>query len=158
MAILLAFAPFIVFAVVERFFGPAAGLIAAALVSAALLVRDWLGEGRTPKSLEAGTFCSWDAALYSVFGNPSWSVIGVRLCVDIGLLLIVLASIAVGRPFALQYARERVSPEFWASPQFLRTNYIVTGAWALAFVVMVLASNLPFSMSPACRRAWALSR
>ena len=68
MAILLAFAPFIVFAVVERFFGPAAGLIAAALVSAALLVRDWMGAGRTP-NLEAGTFLLFGAlALYSVFG------------------------------------------------------------------------------------------
>jgi signal transduction histidine kinase len=140
MGILLAFAPFIVFAIVERFFGPVAGLIAAALVSAALLVRDWMGAGRTPKILEVGTFLLFGAlALYSVFGNPSWSVIRVRLCVDVGLLLIVLASVAVGRPFTLQYARERVSPEYWASPQFLRTNYIITAAWALAFVVIVLA-------------------
>ncbi len=26
-----------------------------------------------------------------------------------------------------------------ASPQFIRTNYIITGAWALAFGVMVMA-------------------
>src|SRR5689334_12198735 len=51
--------------------------------------------------------------LYAVLEEPTWSVIGVRLCVDSGLLLIVLVSMAVGRPFTLQYAREQVAREFW---------------------------------------------
>jgi hypothetical protein len=59
--------------------------------------------------------------------------------VDMGLFLIVLISMAVGRPFTLQYAREQVAPEFWSSPEFARTNYITTAAWALAFFVMVIA-------------------
>ena len=46
-------------------------------------------------------------AVYALLGGPAWTVIGVRLRVDAGLLLIVLASMAVGRPFTLQYARER---------------------------------------------------
>ena len=56
-----------------------------------------------------------------------------------GLLLVVLASMAAGRPFTLQYARDQVAPEFWDQPEFIRTNYVITGAWALAFAVMVLA-------------------
>ena len=78
-------------------------------------------------------------AVYAVLAKPSWSVIGVRLCVDVGLFLIVLTSLAVGRPFTLQYAREQVAPEFWTSPAFVRTNYIITAVWALAFLVMVTA-------------------
>jgi tryptophan-rich sensory protein len=66
-------------------------------------------------------------------------VIGVRLCVDAGLLVIVLVSMAVGRPFTLQYAREQVAPEFWHRPDFIRTNYVITAVWALAFAVMVIA-------------------
>ena len=140
MSILLAFAPFIVFAVVERLTGPVAGLITGALVSLALLMRDLMTSDRSPKILEIGTallFCG--LALCAGLGTMSWSVIGVRLCVDAGLLLIVLVSMAVGRPFTLQYAREQVSPKFWNSPAFVRTNYVITGIWAVAFAVMVIA-------------------
>jgi hypothetical protein len=61
------------------------------------------------------------------------------LRVDLGLLLIVLVSLALRRPFTLQYAREQVPEEFWSSPQFVRTNYVITAVWALAFAVLVVA-------------------
>ncbi|HTH96793.1 MAG TPA: hypothetical protein VL574_05205 [Stellaceae bacterium] len=140
MGILLAFAPFIVFALVDRVVGATEGLIAGAVVSVALLLRDWVTPGRSPKILEIGTTILFGAlALYAVFGGPAWSIIGVRLRVDLGLLLIVLVSMALRRPFTLQYAREQVSAEFWDSPQFMRTNYVITAVWALAFVVLVIA-------------------
>jgi hypothetical protein len=140
MGILLAFAPFIVFAVVDRIATPSAGLIAGALVSAALLLRDIVTPGHAPKILEVGTFLLFGGlALYAIFGGALLSVIGVRLLVDSGLLLIVLGSMAVRQPFTLQYAREQVLAELWDSPSFIRTNYIITGVWALAFAVMVMA-------------------
>jgi hypothetical protein len=140
MGILLAFAPFIVFAVVNTIASPSAGLIGGALVSAALLLRDIMTAGRRPKILEVGTFVLFGGlALYAVFGGAALSVIGVRLLVDSGLLLIVLGSIALRQPFTLQYAREQVAAELWDKPAFIRTNYIITGVWALAFAVMVIA-------------------
>ena len=78
-------------------------------------------------------------ALYAVLGGPQWSIMGVRLRVDAGLLAIVLISMAVRRPFTLQYAREQVPQELWGSAEFIRTNYVITGVWALAFAVMVIA-------------------
>jgi hypothetical protein len=51
----------------------------------------------------------------------------------------VIASMAAGRPFTLQYARDQIAPEFWDRPEFIRMNYVITGAWALAFAAMVLA-------------------
>ncbi|MDM0032903.1 hypothetical protein QTI33_12285 [Variovorax sp. J22P271] len=139
MGILLAFAPFIAFAVIDRFFGATAGLSAGALVSAALLVRDF-ASARAPKILEIGTFVLFAGmALFVLFGDARWSVVGVRLRVDAGLLAIVLVSMAARQPFTLQYARERVDRELWSHPAFLRTNYVITGAWALAFGVMVVA-------------------
>jgi len=87
---LLAFAPFIAFAAIDRLVGPAEGMFAGFAVSAALLVRDW-SQGRRAKVLEIGT-----AALFGVLGcyallaDPAWSLMGVRLVVDSGLLLIVL--------------------------------------------------------------------
>ena len=136
---LLAFAPFIAFAAIDRLVGPAEGMFAGFAVSAALLVRDW-SQGRRAKVLEIGT-----AALFGVLGcyallaDPAWSLMGVRLVVDSGLLLIVLISIAIRQPFTLQYARERVPSDVQASGEFIRTNYVITAVWALAFAIMVAA-------------------
>jgi hypothetical protein len=62
--------------------------------------------------------------------------------VDGGLTLIVLISIALRQPFTLQYAREKVDPALWDSPRFLRVNYVISAAWALAFAVLTLADLL----------------
>jgi hypothetical protein len=138
MGIVLAFAPFIAFALVDRLIGSTPGLVAGALVSAALLLRDVLGAGKTPKVLEIGTMLLFGAlALYSLAASPAWSIVGVRLRVDAGLLAIVLASIALRLPFTLQYAREQVPAALWYSPEFKRVNYVITAAWALAFTIMV---------------------
>jgi hypothetical protein len=140
MGILLAFAPFVAFALVDRLIGSTPGLLAGAIVAAALLVRDWLTPGRNLKILEIGTTLLFAGlTLYAAARKPDWSVIGVRLLVDGGLLLIVLVSIAVRRPFTLQYAREQVSPEVAVRPEFIRANYVITAVWALAFLVMVIA-------------------
>jgi hypothetical protein len=140
MGIVLAFAPFIVFAIIDRFVGPTTGLITGTATSAALLLREWITPGRTPKILEIGTLILFGGlALYALVGGPAWSVIGVRLRVDAGLLVIVLITMALGRPFTLQYAREKVERELWSSPEFIRTNYVITAAWASAFALMVIA-------------------
>ena len=139
MGMLLAFAPFIAFAVVERLASPTTGLVAGAVVSTCLLLRDLI-RGKTAKVLEVGTAILFAGlALYALLTRPAWSVIGVKLVVDAGLLLIVLASMALRRPFTLQYAREQVAQELWDLPAFVRTNYVITAAWGLAFAVMVAA-------------------
>jgi hypothetical protein len=140
MGMLLAFAPFIAFAIVDRLVGSAEGLFAGFAVSAAILMRDWLSSDRRPKLLEIGTAVLFGGlALYALIFNPAWSLIGVRLTVDAGLLVIVLVSIAIRQPFTLQYARERASEDVARSPEFLRTNYVITAVWALAFAVLVAA-------------------
>jgi uncharacterized membrane protein len=69
--------------------------------------------------------------------SMKWTVMAVRLAVDAGLLAIVLASLATGRPFTLQYARERVPEQYWHAPLFLNINRRLTWAWAGAFAAMV---------------------
>lgn len=138
MGVLLAFAPFLTFVVVERLIGVQPGLIAAAVVAVIVLLRDL--SRKTVKVLDVGTALLFAGlAIYKHFAHPDWSVIAVRLRVDLGLFLIVLVSILLRRPFTLQYAREQVPREFWNSPEFVRTNYVITGVWAAAFAVMVLA-------------------
>jgi hypothetical protein len=145
MGMLLAFAPFIAFALVDRMVGAA--------VAAALLIRDWMSTDRSPKILEIGTFILFGGlALTSFAVHPDWSIIGVRLAVDAGLMAIVLVSIAVGRPFTLQYAKEKVAPELWQSPQFYRTNVVITAAWAAAFAALVIADIVMLEMPDVPRR------
>jgi hypothetical protein len=143
MGILLAFAPFLVFALIDRIAGGTAGLFAGAAVSAVLVLRDVFDSRRSVKILEIGTAILFTGlAIYAVLLGSTWSIVGVRLRVDAGLLLIVVFSLAVRRPFTLQYAREQVAREVWASSMFLRTNDIITAVWALAFAVMVIADLL----------------
>ena len=63
----------------------------------------------------------------------------VRLVVDSGLFAIGLASLMIGMPFTLQYAREQVPRKYWDSPLFFTTNQRITGAWTAAFAVMAAA-------------------
>jgi hypothetical protein len=138
--LLLAFAPFILFVLIERLAGIPAGLAAGAAASAFLVIRDLLTPGRGIKLLELGTFFLFGLlTLYALAFNPPWSIAAVRLRVDAGLMLIVLASLALRQPFSLQYARQSVDQAHWDSPGFLHVNYVISAAWAAAFAVLVLA-------------------
>ncbi|MDL2404144.1 hypothetical protein PY650_00430 [Rhizobium calliandrae] len=140
MGVLLAFLPFIVFAVADRFVGPTEALLLAALASFILLLRDWFILGKAPKILDIGTTVLFSGlAFYAALGGLMGSIFAVRLAVDSGLVAIVLISILIRRPFTLQYAREQVARELWDSPVFIRTNYVITSVWALAFAAMAAA-------------------
>jgi hypothetical protein len=136
---LLAFAPFIAFAVLSHFVAPTIALVAGAFVSLGLVVRE-TSQGRSPKMIELGTCLLFGClAIYAYMSGADWSVIGVKLTVDIGLLAIVLFSLLIGSPFTVQYARESVPPELWESPRFVSTNRIITLVWLAAFVAIVAA-------------------
>lgn len=144
MGALLGFAPFIGFAVIEKLFGIVPGLVVGALTSIALLVVDRLkGQGEV-NILEAGSALMFTLLAGLAFTNAgeAWSLWRVRLWVDGGLLLIVVGSIVARRPFTLHHARRRVSAEVAASARFLHANSVLSGAWALAFAVLVAADLL----------------
>ena len=140
MGILIAFAPFIVFVIVERLFGIPIGLAAGGLSSLGILLFDVAIRKKNVKVLELGTCLLFGGLLLlALIDDAEWSVMAVRLRVDAGLLLIVLFSLAVRRPFTLPYAREEVDRLLWDSREFIRTNYVISAVWALAFTLMVLA-------------------
>ncbi len=135
MGMALSFLPFVLFLVTESLIGVRTGLVSATVLAWNLLLRH-----QAVKVLEIGT-----TGLFAVLAvcafllKPAWSLAGVRACVDGGLLGIVLVSLALRRPFTLQYAREQVAPALWEKPEFVRANYVITAAWALVFAVMVTA-------------------
>ncbi len=140
MGILLAFAPFFVFVIVERTIGVTVGLVAAAVVSAILFLRDMLS--RKPiKVLDIGTLVLFGGlAIYASTVHPEWSVIAVRLRVDIGLLLIVLASDRAAKAFhAAIRARTGASRVLEQSRSSCGRIMSSPAVWAAAFAVMVTA-------------------
>jgi hypothetical protein len=109
--LLLAFVPFIAFSVANHFVAPIPALMIAALVSLVIIGRD-LVSGHSAKILEIGSCLLFGSlTVYAFISNREWSVIGVKLAIDVGLMLIVLFSLIVGRPFTIQYARESVPRE-----------------------------------------------
>lgn len=139
MGVLLGFAPFVAFVLLSRFVPASISLWSAAAVSAMLILRQKT-RGGSMKILEVGTFVLFAAlGTYALVRGNIWDVPTVRSVVDGGLLLIILLSVVVGRPFTLQYAREQVPASVQDSPRFIRTNYIITAIWALAMAVIVLA-------------------
>src|SRR6266481_4632053 len=79
---------------------------------------------------------------YLTLVDPGLSNSAVKLAVDAGVLAISLTSMAIRRPFTRQYALEVVDAETAKLPDFMKANYIITGAWTGAFLLMMIASVL----------------
>lgn len=143
MNLLAGFAPFIAFALVDRLVGPVTAIGAAALIALIRVLYDGLVLRRVPKLLDTGTAFLFVAMVaFWLVEHPAWTVWNVRLVADMGLLLLVVWSIAIGRPFTLPYAREHVDAALWDAPSFAVTNRVISEVWALALLVVVIADAL----------------
>jgi len=142
MASFLIIAPFGAFAILMMASSVAISLFAAAALSLGIVVGDVI-RGGSLKMLAAGSVLIFSAlGCYITLVDGNWSAVAVRLAVDVGLLSIVLLSLAIRLPFTLQYAREMVDAETSKLPGFMKANYILTWAWAGAFVLMLVADML----------------
>jgi hypothetical protein len=138
MGILLGFVPFILFALLTNISDSLALWVAFASAFA-IGIRDF-AHTKILRVLDVGSIILFGLlALYAGFVQPSLSLQAVRLVIDCGLLSIALVSMAIRNPFTLQYAREQTPQEFWDTPVFVRTNYIITMVWALSFLVTTAA-------------------
>ena len=131
-------APWILFSMVE---GPGrlelSGAVALGL-AAVILSLNWI-RGGTPKLLEYS-----DVVYFTLFtvvvafaSDPTrdWLERWGGEMANIALVVIVLGSIVIRRPFTLQYAKEGTDPEIWDTPEFLKVNYQITWVWAAAFLI-----------------------
>jgi hypothetical protein len=137
--IAIGFAPYIAFFLGMRLISVAAGLWGALAIAVLIVIRG-RASGGSVKILEIGAFPLFAAlAVFTSVTRFDWDVMSVRLVVDAGLLVVILASLAIGQPFTMQYAREQVARELWDHPLFKSINRDITLAWAAAFVVLVAA-------------------
>lgn len=142
MMVFLILAPYGAFATLMLLTSAAASLFASAAICVAVIAYDAV-RGRSIKMLGAGSAILF-AALggYVTLADSSLGSSEVKLTVDAGMLVISLGSLAIRRPFTLQYAREAtdIAPALW--PDFVRANYVITCVWTLAFMLMVMANVL----------------
>jgi hypothetical protein len=142
MLIFLILAPFGAFSLLMLVCPPAVSLFAAAAIGVAVIAWDIVG-GRSIKLLGAGSAILFvGLGLYLTLVDSGWSASAVKLTVDAGTLAISLLSLAIRRPFTLQYAREVVDAETANLPGFLKANDVITGAWTAAFALMLMANLL----------------
>lgn len=140
MTVFLILAPYGVYSFLMLMTSATVSVFAAAAICLATIAID-LARGRSVKILAAGS-----AILFACLGltlalfDPKLGSLGVKLAVDIGIFVISLGSMLARRPFTLQYAVESVPAETAAMPGFLTANYIITGAWTVAALLMMAAN------------------
>ncbi|WP_188261281.1 phytoene desaturase family protein [Azospirillum tabaci] len=123
--ILVGVSPWIAFGVLQPA-GHAAAVLAALLLSLTLCAHDWrAGSPKAPELIAAAFF-----ALLLLIGPLE------RMGVTVHLVLagMAFASLALGRPFTLPYARETTPPGLWHLPQFVAVNKAVTALWGVVFL------------------------
>ncbi len=142
MLIFLILLPFGVFSALMLLSSTEMALFGAAATGLAVIVYD-LVRGRQLKMLGAGSVVLFLAlGLYLALVDSSLSASAIKLAVEAGVLAIALTSIAIRKPFTLQYAREVVDAETLALPGFLTANYIMTWAWTACFLLMMIGNIL----------------
>jgi hypothetical protein len=100
--------------------------------------------GVKPKVLEIGTLVVFALLTVIAFiGDDAFLDRWVQPLSNGALFLVALCSVLVGKPFALEYAREEVPREVQGSPLFLRTTLLITWVWIGTFAIMTLSSLVP---------------
>jgi hypothetical protein len=147
MTIFLILAPYGAFTTLMLVTSAMLSVFAAASICLAVIALDAV-RGRSVKLLGAGSVVLFAGiGSYLVLIDPALSTSKVKLVVDTGIFIISAGSILIRYPFTLQYALESVPAETAAMPGFLRANYIITGAWTAAALLMML-SNLAMLYVP----------
>jgi len=138
MKLLLAFLPFIAFAAASLLGHTTLGLVAGTVIAAGTVAWDGIAKGSRIKLLDVGTFVLFGAlTLFIWLTDATLSIALVRACVDIGLSLLVVGSVLIGRPFTLDYAPADANAR--ANPRIMRTHSRVALAWAAAFALAAAA-------------------
>jgi len=140
MAIFLILAPYGAYTLLMLVTSATVSVFAASAICLATVAID-VAQGRSVKILAAGSAIVFAAiGLYLALRDPALGTLGVKLSVDVGIFVISLGSMLLRRPFTLQYAVESVPAETAAMPGFLYANYVITGAWTAAALLMAAAN------------------
>jgi hypothetical protein len=140
MTIFLILAPYGAFALLMLLAPATFSLVTAAGVCVATIALDRV-RGRSLKILPLSSAILFaGVAAYLNLIDPGVSDKAIKLAVDVGIFAVSLGSMILRYPFTTQYALESVPAEIAAMPGFARANYVITGVWTAAALLMMLAN------------------
>lgn len=85
--------------------------------------------------LWAGLIFFASATIAVALFNDLWTARHMGVVANFALAAGSWLTIALGKPFTLDYARQHTDPSLWNQAGFIRTNVVITSAWALVFTV-----------------------
>jgi hypothetical protein len=136
VAYLLAFAPWLVFAVIPGGAWAWGAVIALVLALGGIVRQSRAGLPMDAQIIALGTAVYFAALAALAFAEPHTKLHDYTAATASGALgLISLVSIVVRKPFTLGIAKQDTPREYWDNPFFLRVNYVITGVWTASFVV-----------------------
>lgn len=137
------FAPWIAFWILVGNVDFRVALLVSCVIAIVHAAREARG-GASLKVLDVGTAAAFAILLGLTFAvDEAFLERWMQALGNGALLAIALASVALGRPFVLAYAKEETPPELWQQPLFLHTVSAITWAWIAAFAVMTASAAVP---------------
>lgn len=133
LKLMLAFAPWLAFLFIahDSLFRLKVGLIVALILSIVMGVM----------KLHRGVILWVGLAFFScstlavVWLENVWTVRHMGILANSAMALATWYTVAVKRPFTMDYARDTTPQALWSHPAFLRTNMIITSVWGLCFTL-----------------------
>lgn len=129
--------PFILFAVLAPVTSQLLGAAAALALSVVLLaVARHRGTPLDQVTIELSSLAFFVVYVLDCLISPHadhgrW----VGAVIQLWLGVTVIITLSIGRPFTLPIARTQAPQQVWATPEFLRFNMVISGAWAASFLL-----------------------
>lgn len=57
---------------------------------------------------------------------------------NVALAMFAVATLVLRQPFTMSYAKDMTPEEYWETPAFVRTNYVISAVWAAAFTLCAI--------------------
>ncbi len=134
--LLLTFAPWLSFLIIARdsLFRLKLGLVVALVLSVVM------GITRLHRGviLWAGLLFFTYATVAVALLNNMWTAQHMGIMANGALAVSTWLTIAIRKPFTLDYAREHTDPSLWDHPLFIRTNFVIASVWGLTFSVSTI--------------------
>ena len=131
LKLLLSFAPWIAFLIIARdsLARVEIGLVAALGLSVLMAVL------KLHRGIIMGVgLVFFTAATIAVLGfHNMWTVRHLGVLANGALAAGSWVTLALGRPFTLEYAKAHTDPSKWHDPLFIRVNVLLTAVWAATF-------------------------
>jgi hypothetical protein len=117
------------------------GALVALVISLVLFVQDRRrGIKLDALVLDIATLFFFAAMSVAAFADPHAPLGAWGSTLSFGWLgLVAWGSIAIGHPFTLGMARQRVGPDIWDQPAFRQSQTALTRLWAIIFTLITLA-------------------